>query len=170
MIKKKKKKALAVFLWIIFIGLVIGIAYLSFQSGEDTKALGQKLILKLVEIEYPGQRITNNKIETVTYAVRQTGRAVAFLLVGVLGTLAIYLSWPRCNGFVKGGITAGLLLAIAFFTEKLKVYIPTRHYSQNQMIISMIAVTVGSLVVVFIILVGRAFKGISRLTSEPHTL
>ncbi len=167
--KSKKKKTIIITLWIVFIAMIIGITYLSFQNGEVSKELGKQLMVKLTEMEFPGQVLTTENIDRVTYAVRQTGRSVAFLLLGVLGTLTIYYSWPKCNCLIRLGISATVLVAIAYLTEKLKVYLPTRHYSHNEMMISIIAVAVGFLMVTFITLTGRAIKGVARLVTTAHS-
>lgn len=157
-------------LWIFFIAMVIGIAYLSFQNGEETKLIGQQFIAKLAAAEHPGEVVTQEELDTLTYDLRQSARAVAFLFIGMFGTFVIYISCPRCHWLIKTGIAACFLFAIAYFTEKLKIYIPTRHYNHEEMMISIISVAIGFLVVTCMTLTVKAVKGIARLVTTTHAL
>lgn len=132
---------------------------MSFQNGEDAKQFGDRLILYLAGL-LSDETMTKKEIESVIYQVRQCGRAAAFLLIGMVGTITIHVSCPGCNWGIKTGITAFVLLAIAFLTERLKIYIPSRHYSYEEMLISILAVTVGFLVVTMITLTAKALKGL----------
>ena len=157
--KKKRRKTMIMALWVIFLLMVTMIAFLSFQNGEDAKRFGDRIILYLAGLFFD-ETMTKKEIESVIYQVRQYGRAVAFLLIGIVGTITIHVSCPKCNWGMKTGITAFILLAIAFFTERLKIYIPSRHYSYEEMLISIMAVTVGFLAVSAITLTTKALKGL----------
>lgn len=66
-------------LWLFFITLAAGIAYLSFQSGEETKKLGEQFILQLAQNINHKQNVSAAEINALTYDIRQGGRALAFL-------------------------------------------------------------------------------------------
>ena len=168
--KKTKRSAIVPILWIFFAVTTAGIAYLSFQNGEEAKKLGEQLILYLAQNIKHKQNVSAAELSAFTYDIRQGGRALAFLFLGIIGTAAVHLSCPKLNWVVKTIITAGMLLAIAYFTEKLKVYIPTRHYSYEEMMISITAVIVGFLAVSLITLTVSALKGFFRLMAASHIL
>ena len=168
--KKRKRNAIVPILWIFFAVTTAGIAYLSFQNGEEAKKLGEQLVLYLAQNIKHKQNVSAAELSALTYDIRQGGRALAFLFLGIIGTAAVHLSCPKLNWVVKTIFTAGLLLAIAFLTEKLKVYIPTRHYSYEEMMISITAVIVGFLAVSLITLTVSALKGFFRLMAASHLL
>ena len=58
--KNKKRWPLILALWIVFGLLVAGVAYLSFQNGEDAKLFGKQVITKLAEVQYSSQEISEN--------------------------------------------------------------------------------------------------------------
>lgn len=161
--EKKKRKPLVIGLWLLFIIMVAGIAFLSFQNGVQAKELGSDMLLGVVQNINPQQTVTATELDDLLYQVRQSGRAIAFLLIGMVGTLTIHLSCPKAGWCVKTGITAAILFAIAFLTERLKLYIPTRHYSSEEMMISMAAAAAGFLIVSVITLTVKALKGFFRL-------
>ncbi len=168
--EKRKRWPIIIMLWLVFIFLVGTVAYLSFQNGEDARRLGQGIITKMAEMQNPQQAMTEKDMDAFIYAVRQNGRAIAFLLIGIVGTITIHVSCGKCNWLVKTCITAFILVAIAYLTEKLKIYIPTRHYSYEEMLISVTAVIVGFLAVSLIMLTVSAFKGFFRLMAASHIL
>ena len=168
--EKKKRWPIVLILWIMFVILVAGVAYLSFQNGEDAKRLGRQMIIKLAESQNPQQEITDQELDALTYVVRQNGRALAFLVIGIIGTVTIHVSCRKCNWLAKTVITAFILVAIACLTEKLKVYIPTRHYSYEEMLISIEAVVTGFILVSVITLTAKAVKGFFRLMAASHVL
>ena len=157
-------------LWIFFAVTAAGIAYLSFQNGEEAKKLGEQFILYLAQNINHKQDVSTAELSALTYDIRQGGRALAFLILGIVGTAAVHLSCPKWNWAVKTIFTSGLLLTIAFLTEKLKVYIPSRHYSYEEMMISVTAVIVGFLAVSLITLTVSALKGFFRLMAASHIL
>lgn len=166
--KNKKRWPIVLALWVIFGVLVAGVAYLSFQSGEDAKLLGKDMIAKLAQMQYESSEISENDMNTFTYMIRQNGRVIAFLLIGIIGTITIHASCSKCNWLVKTCITAFILVAIAYLTEKLKVYIPTRHYSYEEMMISMAAAAAGFIFVSVITLTVKLVKGFFRLMTASH--
>lgn len=91
--KKNNRWPLILFLWVVFISLVAGVAYLSFQNGEDAKLIGEQLVNKLTETSYLQKGDTEEEMLTLTFFVRQFGRFFAFLLIGIVGTLTIHVSF-----------------------------------------------------------------------------
>ena len=161
--EKKSHPVLITFLWICFITIVAIVVYLSFQNGEDTKAFGKKLIRYVAEKMYAGNQIGETEMFRATYLVRQGGRIVSFFLIGILGTVTIHLSFPRWNWLLKTALTASVLLLIACLTERLKVYIPGRHYSYKEMVYSILAVGAGFVLVTVFTLLFHIMKGFFRL-------
>lgn len=168
--KKTRKRVIVPVLWIFFAAIAAGIVFLSFQNGEEAKKLGEQFILHLARNINHKQNVSAAELSALTYDIRQGGRALAFLILGMVGTAAVYLSCPKWHWTVKTIFTAVVLLAIAFLTEKLKVYIPSRHYSYEEMLISVTAVIVGFLAVSLIMLTISAFKGFFRLMAASHIL
>ena len=82
--KNKKRWPIVLALWLIFGVLVAGVAYLSFQSGEDAKQLGKDMIEKLAQMQYESSEISENDMNTFTYMIRQNGRVIAFLLIVII--------------------------------------------------------------------------------------
>lgn len=150
--KRKFHPLAALFLWILFLTGVFTVAYLSVQDGEETKLMGKKLIQYLAVRKY-GEAVTETQLLAVTYQFRQTGRIVAFFLIGILGTVTIHVTFYRWYWVIRTFLSAGILCAIACVTEKCKNYIPSRHYSQEEMMLSVTAVILGfSLVSVIMVL------------------
>ncbi len=167
---KKKRWPLVLLFWLMFIVLVAGVAYLSFQNGEDAKQLGKSMITRLAEAQHPQGALTDQEMNDFTYMIRQNGRVIAFLMIGIVGTITIHISCSKCNWFVKTCITILILVAIAYLTEWLKIYIPSRHYSAEEMMISMMAVITGFIVVSAATLMIRIVKGFFRLVTADHSL
>ena len=168
--KNKKRWPLILSLWIVFGLLVAGVAYLSFQNGEDAKLFGKQVITKLAEVQYSSQEISENDMNAFTYMIRQNGRIIAFLLIGIVGTITIHVSCAKCNWLIRTCITAVILVAIAYLTEKLKIYIPTRHYSYEEMLVSMASAAAGFILVSAVTLTVKAVKGFFRLMAACHVL
>lgn len=166
--KKNKHPVMAALLWSCFLAAVAVVVYLSFQNGEQSKALGAQVISYLARRLYPGREATIQELLHLTYEVRQLGRVCAFFIIGILGTSAIHLSCGRCNWFIKTGIMGIILVAIAYLTEKLKIYIPTRHYSYEEMMMSITAAIMGFVLVSVITLTFRVMKEFFRLVAAVH--
>lgn len=166
--RKRKKWPLVLALWIIFIFLVACVTYLSFQNGEDAKELGKQVIVQIAESQHSGEAVTQEELDALTYEIRQHGRIIAFVLIGIIGTITIHVSCRKDNWLIKTAITAVVLVAIAYLTEKLKIYIPSRHYSYEEMLVSISAVIVGFSVVSVITLAFKIIKGFYRLMTASH--
>lgn len=161
--EKKKHPVIVAMLWICFLAAISLVAYLSFQNGEDAKEVGKSAIQFIAQKNSSGEGASQQDIDALTYIIRQGGRTGAFFVIGVLGTLAVYVSFKKCNWFLKAGITAAVLIGFAYLTEKLKIFIPGRHYSYDEMMLSIIAVAAGFMLVTVISLIIYAMKRVSRL-------
>lgn len=168
--KKKRQGLAALVLWIIFIVMIAGITFVSFQNGEATKELGSRIMDGLTRFQPVPEAVSGEEMAAATYGMRQSGRALVFLMIGIVGTITVHVSCYRCNWLIRTGITVMILASVAYFTEKLKIYIPTRHYSYEEMMISMAAAGAGFLAASLILLLGRILKSLSRLKATGHSL
>lgn len=150
-------------LWICFLTVIGIVSYLSFQDGEEAKTFGKRFIQYIAERKYQGNTVSEEDMQALTYEIRQTGRVVIFFLLGILGTVTIHVSFRRWNWFIKTGITGFVLIIIACLTEKLKIYIPSRHYSYEEMMYSIAAVSMGFLLVSVLTLLICLLKSFFRL-------
>lgn len=162
MYNKKSHPVLIIFLWICFLSVVGMVAYLSFQSGEDARAFGKQLIQYGAEKVYQEDSVSEAELLGFTYVIRQSGRILAFFVIGILGTVTIHLSFPGWNWVIKTGFAAILLAIIACLTERLKIYIPSRHYSYEEMMYSILAVGAGFVLVTVFTLLFHIMKGFFR--------
>ena len=160
--EKKNHPVLIVFLWICFIAAVGIVTYLSFQNGEDAKAFGKQFIQYMAEKVYRKEQVSDAELLSLTYVIRQSGRILAFFVIGILGTVTIHLSFPGWNWGIKTGFAAILLAIIACLTERLKIYIPSRHYSYEEMMYSILAVGAGFVLVTVFTLLFHIMKGFFR--------
>ena len=156
-------------LWVIFILLVACVTYLSFQNGEDAKAFGRELIVQAAQMQNSGGELTQKDLDAFTYEIRQTGRIVIFVLIGIVGTITIHVSCKKDNWLIQTALTAVVLVGIAYLTEKLKIFIPSRHYSYEEMLISISAVIVGLAFVSVITLAYKVIKSVLRFLTAGHT-
>lgn len=154
-----------VFLWIGFLGCLATIIYLSLQDGESAKMLGKEYIRKLAGFYYGRDNFTAEEMVDITYKFRQYGRIVIFAILGFLGTATFHLTFHRLWWIVRAGISAVFLVLVAVFTERYKIYLPTRHYSSVEMLYSIMGAMAGflfvSLVTLFYSLgkkIGDTFK------------
>ncbi len=166
---KRKHHAGIVLLWMILLIMAGAVVYLSVQDGMQAKELGMDVIRYLSDKRHPGVSSTEEELTQTAYVVRQLGRIGIFFLIGVCGTLAVHLSCKKGGWFVKTGITAAVLLAFACLTEKVKNYIPSRHYSYEEMMMSVAAVSLGFLIVTCFALIIQMMKGLRRLIVAAHS-
>ena len=160
--KKRKRWPIVLALWGIFIFLVAAVAYLSFQNGEDARILGKQMMTQVAQIQHQDQNMTQVQMDELIYQLRQSGRVLIFVLIGMVGTLTIHVTFSRSSWLLQTSLTAVILVGIAYFTEKLNIYIPSRHYSYEEMMISIASVIVGFVLVSVITLVYRAIKNILK--------
>lgn len=144
---KKEKRWVVPLLWIMFLTVVTGIAIVSIQNGEETKHIGEVWIYRLAQKLDPEDRVTQEGLSQVTYIVRQLIREIAFFVIGILGTITIHATCKKKSWFIKTEISAVILALIAYFTEAVKQFIPGRHYSEDEMMLSMGAAAAGFLLV-----------------------
>ena len=173
--RKMRRIIWAVLLWMAFLAAVVTIAYLSFQNGISSAELGSDVIEKLAAEYYEKDTVSTMELYKFTYYFRQMGRTIAFFFIGILGTATIHLSSERLPWIVKSILAAGILLMIAWITEKCKIYLPTRHYSQDEMMISMAASMLGFSIVSLITLIYNLIQHMShrdlsnkRIPSSQH--
>ena len=175
--KKRKRSRIiwTVLFWMIFLVSVATIVYLSFQNGTSSAELGSDVIEKLAAEYYEKDTVSTTELYKFTYYFRQMGRTIAFFIIGILGTATIHLSSERLPWIVKSILAAGILLVIAWVTEKCKIYLPTRHYSQDEMMISMAASMLGFSIVSLITLIYNLIQHMShrdlsnkRIPSSQH--
>ena len=175
--KKRKRGRIiwTVLFWMIFLVSVATIVYLSFQNGTSSAELGSDVIEKLAAEYYEKDTVSTTELYKFTYYFRQMGRTIAFFIFGILGTATIHLSSERLPWIVKSVLSAGILLVIAWVTEKCKIYLPTRHYSQDEMMISMAASMLGFSIVSLITLIYNLIHHMShrdlsnkRIPSSQH--
>lgn len=161
--RRKTYGILLFLLWSAFLVLTAAIVFLSLQDGNDAKEMTKRFM------EYAARYVDRELIEKLgkgqqaEYLLRQAGRAGAFFFLGILGTAAVHLTFQKCNWFVRTILATGGLLAIAYLTEKVKEYLPTRHFSEKEMLISIVFVALGFWVVSFLTLLAWMIKGIMRL-------
>ena len=157
---------LGVLLWISFLGCLAVIIYLSVQDGEAAKALGKDYIRKGAEYYYGRNNFTADEMVDITYRFRQYGRILIFTVLGFLGTATFHLTFHRWWWIVRAIISAGFLILVAVFTERYKIYLPTRHYSETEMIYSIMGAMAGFLLVSFITLLYSLIKKVSALSKD----
>ena len=150
-------------MWIIFIGLVAVICYLSFVNGEEAKAQGADLIYKLAQKYYGVNDIPDEVMLSFTYKFRQIGRILIFIMLGIIGTLTIHLTFYNWWWIIRTAISVIMLVLIATFTEEYKNYLPTRHFSKEEMLISIMGVLLGFIFITVVTAVYGFIKGVSNI-------
>ena len=160
---KKKRWLAELILWGMFSFMVAAGMYISFQNGEESKAAGKQLLATFTGIKDSEKLYGQGQRDELMYLLRQSGRVLAFLAIGMVGTLTIHVTCVKCGWFLKTVIAAAVLLPIACFTERMKIYIPSRHYSYEEMLISIAAAMAGLLIVSLFLLLVRMIKGLSHL-------
>lgn len=143
-----------VLFWLAFLAVVAVVFYTSFQNGEEAAELGKGVIMKLAVEYFNKDTISSAELSRFTYQLRQLLRTLAFIGVGVLGTASIHVSFRKLPWIIRTLLSGSMVVMLAWFTEKGKVYLPTRHYSYNQMMISIVSALLGFLLVSAITLIG----------------
>lgn len=160
--KKKRRTVWVLLFWLAFLAAVAAICYASFQNGEASAQIGKDVLEKLAEEYFDKDAVTKNELSLFTYHFRQIVRTVAFVGLGMLGTATIHLSFGRLPWIVRTLMSAAILLPVAWITEKGKIFLATRHYSYNQMMISVVSVMLGFLLVSAVTLIGDLVHYINR--------
>lgn len=139
--------------WLAFLAVVAVVFYTSFQNGEEAAKLGKGVITKLAVEYFDKDTVSSAELSRFTYHMRQLLRTLAFICVGVLGTASIHVSFRKLPWIIRTLLSGSMVVILAWFTEKGKVYLPTRHYSYNQMMISIVSALLGFLLVSAITLI-----------------
>ena len=164
--------ALLFLLWSTFLILMGVIIYLSIQDGIAAKEQMYKIVEYLqeyTEVDLKAKLgIATGDKDQIAYLLRQSGRVAAFFLLGILGTVSVHMTFKKMNWFAKTCITSFALVAIAYCTEKIKEYLPTRHFSREEMLFSIMAVVLGFLLVSAVTLLYHLIKCTVRLIARCH--
>lgn len=155
--KGRKNRFGRFLIWFVFCILLGLILYLSFQNGEESKQMGAELMEKLV---FKAERYI--RIDKDIYLMRQMGRGLLFFLLGVVTTAAVNLTFPRWNRLFKVILITFFLGGVSYFTEKMKLYISSRHYAPEEMMISFIASMAGFLITAVMIIFFRLLLEIRK--------
>lgn len=166
MTMKKLINSLAVILWIMLIGLLIVIFVLSFMDGDSAKNIDNMLIRRLAVWYYNRDDFNIFEIADINYRFRQYGRIALFLALGVIGTLTIHCTFYWWPWVFRGIISGGMLMAVAVLTEKYKEFLPTRHFSKEEMMMSITGAAVGFIGVSVMTLVFSIIKRIIDLIMD----
>lgn len=164
--KKRCARIWTLLFWLAFLTVVTVVFYTSFQNGEDAARLGKDALTKLAVEYFDKDTVSSAEMNRFTYHVRQVLRTVAFVCVGILGTATIHVSFGRLPWIVKTLLSGGIVMVLAWATEKAKIYIPTRHYSYNQMMISIVAALLGFLLVSAVTLIWDFVHYLNHKLSE----
>lgn len=80
-------------MWAIFTIILLVTLTLSFQTGTATKALEKPLVSQVTNTmtTLPSEEA----ILTITYYIRQIGRALLFFLLGLTGSWSIHLTFRK---------------------------------------------------------------------------
>lgn len=144
--ERKKNKVLVFLVWCLFIGLLAAITYFSFQNGEISKQIGDRLFRAINDKLTLNLSLEEMSLEDQTkfiWLFRQAGRVLIFFLLGIVGCVTIMITFPRMNILMQAVLSGGVLTAVAYATEKGKDYLADRHYSYHEMMLSICAVLAG---------------------------
>lgn len=159
-------KGLTIFLWIVTALIFLVILYLSFQNQEAAKQIDNVFIRRFAEWYYNRDDFNVFEMLDITYRFRQYGRIVLFMILGFMCTTTIHVTFYR-SPWILRTLIAGLgLLVVAIFTERYKVYLPTRHFSEVEMMYSLFGAGMGFATVSAMTLVFSLVKSIGRLIIE----
>lgn len=150
--------------WVAFLAVAAIIIYTSFQSGEEAAQLGKGMITRMAAEYYDRDTISSVEMNRFTYHVRQLLRTVAFIGVGILGTATIHVSFRKMHWIIKTLLAGSIVVLLAWITEMGKICFPTRHYSYNQMMISIVSALLGFLLVSAITLIRDLIYYLNRKT------
>ena len=121
------EKYAAVISWTLFFLVLAVICVLSFQNGSATKALEKPFVDGVTGTV--DRKLSTETILTVTFYIRQAGRAVLFIALGFSGGNGALLCFGKRNRTAIGAAVCAVLFGISYFTEKMKIFIEGRHYA-----------------------------------------
>lgn len=162
----KFMKFLTVLLWSCTFLVLFAILYLSFQDGEAAKMLDNKYIIRFASIYYGRDDFNILEMADIIYRFRQYGRILIFGLLALLGTSTMHVTFYRWPWIVRSVLAVIGLLAVAVFTEKFKMYLPTRHFSQDEMMYSIYGVTAGFIIITVITFIFSIIRQIVSIITE----
>ena len=110
------EKYAAVISWTLFFLVLAVICVLSFQNGSATKALEKPFVDGVTGTV--DRKLSTETILTVTFYIRQAGRAVLFLVLGFSGGNGALLCFGKRNRTAIGAAVCAVLCGISYFTEK----------------------------------------------------
>ncbi len=137
---KMEKRAAAAF-WLLFVFLFAVICVLSFQSESATKALEKPFVETVTGTV--DRQLSRETILTITFYIRQAGRAALFFALGFSGGGGALLSFRRINRPALGIGSCAVLFGISYFTEKMKIFIEGRHYAFAECLESFVFAALG---------------------------
>ena len=153
-IMSKIEKRMAAVSWCLFCAVLAVICVLSFQSGSATKALEKPFVESVTSTV--DRQLSAEAILTITFYIRQAGRAVLFLFLGFFGCCGSSLSFSRINRWGMSICACAVLFCISYFTEKMKIFIEGRHYAFAECLESFIFAALGYFcAILFLFLLGR---------------
>lgn len=159
---KKFMFVLSFILWTATIIVLCAILFLSFQDGEAAKNVDNVLIKRFAEWYYNRNDFNVFEIIDINYRFRQYGRIIIFMILGFLGTATIHSSFYKTPWLLRTFVAGILLISVAIFTEKYKIYLPTRHFSKIEMMYSIYGAFLSFVFVSFITfvftVVGETYK------------
>lgn len=123
----EREKSRRIVSWLFFTAILALICILSFQNGNATKALDRSFV-GYVAGEGEGGVYTE-RTRQIIYLIRQTGRAVLFLALGVSWGSAAEFTFEKARRWKRLAGSAAVLAAICYLTEKAKIFIEGRHYA-----------------------------------------
>ena len=123
---RMEKRAAAVS-WAMFVFVLAVICVLSFQSGSATKALEKPFVEGVTGTV--DRQLSTETVLTITFYIRQAGRAVLFFSLGFLGGSGALLCFGNRSRPVTAVCACAALFGISYFTEKMKIFIEGRHYA-----------------------------------------
>lgn len=156
-------KTLAVLLWTCTLLVLALIMYLSFQDGDAAKMLDNKYIIRFACHYYGRDDFNIFEMADIIYRFRQYGRILIFALLAFLGTATTHVTFYKCPWLVRSILAVMGLMAVAIFTEKYKMYLPTRHFSQKEMLYSIYGVSAGFMIITIMTFVYSVVKKIVSL-------
>ena len=89
------------------------------------------------------RQLSRETILTITFYIRQAGRAVLFFALGFSGSGGALLSFRRVNRPALGIGSCAVLFGISYFTEKMKIFIEGRHYAFAECLESFVFAALG---------------------------
>lgn len=154
---------LTVLLWTSTILVLGAICYLSFMDGESAKMLDKKIIIRFAAWYYDRDDFTLLEMADIIYRFRQYGRIAIFALLALLGTATIHVTFYRWPWLVRSLLAVAGLIGVAVFTERYKMHLPTRHFSQEEMMYSIYGVAMGFMFITVVTFVFSLIKSIFGL-------